>query len=275
MKLWKQLLAATLVLNLSTSSAFTPSCLKLPSKNLVRNALNQTRHGAKANAVKTWCRRNGRSFLVADYFGTGKSDGEYKDATITRWAKDAAALIDWLKKEHEHDGVIIVGAGVGGWVMLHTAQWRKDSIVGLVGVAADPDFTETLVWPALEDSVKAEIENKGLAVITWAGKPYTVTKALFDDGRKMQVLNKGPNSIPITCPVRLIQGLGDEEIPPERALELSDCLLSRDVVITYVKYGKHALEDYEDDFRRIYFAVEDIERQVVRQNWLRNMNRPV
>merc|ERR1719258_699263 len=88
--------------------------------------------------------------------------------------------------------------------------------MGLVGVAADPDFTETLVWPALDDETKAKVMADGIAEISWGGKPYTISKSLIEDGRKMQLLNKGPNSIPIECPVRLIQGLGDEEIPPER-----------------------------------------------------------
>jgi len=238
-------------------------------------ALNQTRHGAKANALKTWCRRQGRSFLVADYFATGKSDGEYKDATISRWAADTAKLIDHIAKEKNVEKYTLVGAGVGGWIMLHVAQRKADYIMGLVGVAADPDFTETLVWPALDDETKAKVMADGIAEISWGGKPYTISKSLIEDGRKMQLLNKGPNSIPIECPVRLIQGLGDEEIPPERALELSDAISGRDVIVTYVKYGKHGLDDFEDDFRRIYFAIEDIEQQVTVRNRLFNMNRPV
>ena len=51
----------------------------------------------------------------------------------------------------------MIGAGVGGWVMLHSAQMKPDSVLGLVGVAADPDFTETLVWPALDEETKAKV----------------------------------------------------------------------------------------------------------------------
>jgi len=238
-------------------------------------ALNQTRHGSKANALKTWCRRQGRSFVVADYYATGKSDGEYKDATISRWSSDTSALMNYMMKEKGVEKFIIVGAGVGGWIMLHAAQDKSDMVIGLVGVAADPDFTETLVWPALDEATKEKVMAEGIAEISWGGKPYTISKSLIEDGRKMMLLNKGPNSIPIECPVRLIQGLGDEEIPPERALELSDAIASRDVIVTYVKYGKHALDDFEDDFRRIYSSIEDIEQQVTARNRLFNMNRPV
>jgi pimeloyl-ACP methyl ester carboxylesterase len=210
--------------------------------------------------------------------GTGQSEGDYKDATITRWAEDTAKVVDWLAEEHDQDQVVLVGAGVGGWVMLHTAQMRPDSVMGLVGVAADPDFTETLIRPALAErnpEVLAEIESKGIADFDWAGKPYTMTKNLLDDGKRMMVLNKGTKGIPITCPVRLIQGLGDEEIPPESALKIADCLEGEDVVITYVKYGRHALEEDDADFQRIYTCIEDLERAVQRANYMINMIRPV
>mmetsp|Transcript_54094 Transcript_54094/g.143125 ORF Transcript_54094/g.143125 Transcript_54094/m.143125 type:complete len:351 (-) Transcript_54094:708-1760(-) len=234
-------------------------------------ALNQTRHGAKSTALKTWCRRQGRSFLVADYYGMGQSSGEYKDGCVSRWSKDTAGLIDWLHKEHAHSGVVLVGAGVGGWVMLHAARMRPDLVKGLVGVAADPDFTEAVVLPALSSDVKAKIEREGIAEIEWGGKPYTLSKKLIEDGRKMILLNGGPASIEVDCPVRLIQGLGDEEIPPERSLQLSECLKSRNVVVTYVKAGGHTLEDDEDDFRRIYSAIEELEHQNARKNWMRSM----
>jgi len=241
-------------------------------------ALNQTRHGTKASQIKTWCRRTGRSFLVADYYGMGKSSGDYKEATISRWASDTAKLVDWLKTEHAQEKVVLVGAGVGGWVMLHAAKGQKNPrrpIVGCVGIAADPDFTETLIWPALDDATREKVMKEGLVEIEWGGKPYTITKSLIEDGKKMLLLDKGSSSVSVGCPVRLIQGLGDEEIPSEIALKLSDALEAKDVVITYVKYGKHSLEDNEDDFKRIYFAIEDIERSDAKANFFRSLNRPV
>lgn len=205
----------------------------------------------------------------------GQSSGEYRDACVSRWSRDTTALIDWLGKEHAHSGVILVGAGVGGWVMLHAAKSRPEPVKGLVGVAADPDFTEAVVLPALSSDVKAKIEKDGVADIEWGGKPYTLSKRLIDDGRKMLLLSGGPGSIPVECPVRLIQGLGDEEIPPERQLELSEALRSRNVVTTYVKAGGHLLEEDDDDFRRIFAAVEDIERHNARAGWIRSMNNAV
>jgi hypothetical protein len=143
--------------------------------------------------------------------GVGKSSGDYKEATISRWASDTRKLVQWLKNEHEQSKVILVGAGVGGWVMLHAAQGQQNPrrpIVGCVGVAADPDFTETLIWPALNDVIKATLMKEGVADIEWGGKPYTITKSLIEDGRKMMLLDKGTGSINLECPVRLIQVKG-------------------------------------------------------------------
>lgn len=237
-------------------------------------ALNRTRHGEKATYLKTWCRRSGRSFLVADYFGVGQSSGDYKDATVSRWVKDTSALIDWLAKEQDHKEVVLVGAGVGGWVMLHVAEKMAASVVGLVGIAADPDFTEDVVLPKLSEEIKKKIYAEGMSNFEWGGKQYTLTKKMIEDGKDMLLLNKGPNNILVTCPVRLIQGLGDEEIPPERALKLSDCIQGKDVIIQYVKYGSHEMDDSEADFKRIYVQIQDIDRALGRQQWQRSMAAP-
>ena len=169
----------------------------------------------------------------------------------------------------------MVGAGVGGWVMLLAAQMRPQAVAGLVGVAADPDFTEAVILPALSSDVRSKLDRDGVAEIEWGGKPYTISKMLIEDGKTRMLLNKGLDSIDVTCPVRLIQGLGDEEIPPERQIKLSQCIKGRDVVITYVKSGSHALERDEDDFRRIFTAVEDIERVVAKQDYMKSLLRPV
>lgn len=107
---------------------------------------------------------------------------------------------------------------------MHAAQKMAASVVGLVGIAADPDFTEDVVLPKLSEEIKNKIYSEGQADFEWGGKPYTLTKSMIEDGKKMALISKGKGTIPVQCPVRLIQGLGDEEIPPERALKLSDCI---------------------------------------------------
>mmetsp|Transcript_16155 Transcript_16155/g.31892 ORF Transcript_16155/g.31892 Transcript_16155/m.31892 type:complete len:352 (-) Transcript_16155:540-1595(-) len=237
-------------------------------------ALNRTRHGGVATNLKTWCRANKRSYLVADYFGVGQSEGDYKDASISRWTDDTCNLIEWVAKEHGQTEVVLVGAGVGGWVMLHVAKKMAASVVGLVGVAADPDFTEDLVMPKLSEEIKQKIFSEGSSEFEWGGKTYTLTKTMVEDGKEMTVLDKGKASIDIDIPIHLIQGLGDEEIPPEKALRLSECIKGDEVVITYVKHGAHELEN-ESDFKRIHTAINEIDRYLGKLSWSRSIRAPV
>lgn len=69
----------------------------------------------------------------------GKSSGDYAEATISRWASDTKQLVKYLSDQHAQDKVILVGAGVGGWVMLHAVQGQEQPlrpVVGCVGVVA-------------------------------------------------------------------------------------------------------------------------------------------
>ncbi|KAJ1486294.1 Alpha/Beta hydrolase protein [Baffinella frigidus] len=211
--------------------------------------LQMTRQGTKAFALQTWAKRNNQGFFTADYFGCGKSEGDYAEATISMWVEDTVELI-------KEGPVVLCGSGVGGWVAMHVAQ-RCSEVKGLVGVAADPDFTTDVVLPKLDDATKAKIANDGKATITWGENEYILSAKLIEDSKKMLVLTGGPGSLKITCPVRLVQGLGDEEIPPDRALKICEVLQSKDVVITYAKSAKHALDD-DSDMRVILESVDEV-----------------
>jgi len=226
--------------------AANPTVVYLP-------ALNQTRHGSKSFALQVWAKRNGQGYLSADYYGCGRSDGEYVDGTISQWTADTVHMLTEVVK----GPVILVGAGVGGWIAMHVALRLPKQVKGIVGVAADPDFTTDVVLPVLDDETKQKIKDTGMANIVWGLNQYTISQKLIDDAEDMLLLQKGPKSVPIKCPVRLLQGLGDEEIPPNRALKISDALTSDDVVVTYAKFGDHVLDD-EEDFRRMTNDVKEL-----------------
>ncbi|EKX37951.1 hypothetical protein GUITHDRAFT_115922 [Guillardia theta CCMP2712] len=226
-------------------------------------AFNQSRITSKSSALQTWAKRNGKAFFSADYYGCGKSDGKFEDGTLTMWTNDMITLIeDVIKKP-----VLLVGSGVGGWVGLHLAMKRKNlvpafplarfatdvsnKVRGLVGIAADPDFTTDVVLPELDDTVKEKIQKDGSAMISWGVSEYTISKKFIDDSKNMLLLPGGSESLDIKCPVRLIQGLSDEEIPPDRALRISEAIKSDDVVVYYVKDGDHFLDQDEDISRMI------------------------
>lgn len=202
---------------------------------------------AKANALKIFAKRQGQAFLAEEYLGTGKSDGDFAtDGSLSQWIADSCAFVDRVPGK-----VILVGAGVGGWIMLHVAMQRPDKVVGIVGINPSLDFTHDLIKPSLTAEQHATLKSKGTVNITWGYSEYPISKVLLDDAEKWLVLRGGTNSLNITCPVRLLVGLNDEEIPADRILKFVDAVKSNDCVLSFIKLGDHSLED-ESDMRRMW-----------------------
>lgn len=210
---------------------------------------------AKANALEIFAKRKGQAILVEEYLGIGRSEGDFgTEGTLSRWISDTVRLIDTVVGDGP---VVLVGAGVGGWIMLHVAMQRSRNVVGLVGLNASVDFTEDLLVPSMSDAQRVKLETEGMIDMQWGFRTYPIGKALLADAKKWLVLRDGPNSLDIQCPVRLLQGLSDEEIPPPRALKLVEALKSDDVILSLVKYGDHVMES-DDDFKRMWEAICDV-----------------
>ncbi len=198
--------------------------------------------GGKALALEELCRTQGRAFLRFDLFGHGKSSGKVEDGSISRWADDATAILDELTDGPQ----ILVGSSLGGWIALLTALRRRDRVVGLVGVAAAPDFTEDLMWADFTAEQRRDLLEKGEVVLPNCYEPenpWTVPRLLIEDGRNNLLLR---DTINLFCPVRLIQGQKDDDVPWRTALKIADCLASDDVEITLVKDGDHRLSRDHD-----------------------------
>jgi len=197
--------------------------------------------GSKALALEEHCRKTGRAFLRFDYRGHGESEGRFEDGTIGLWAEDALAAFDDLTKGPQ----VLVGSSMGGWIMLLTALARPERIAGLLGIAAAPDFTEDLMWEAFDESIREQILREGLyhQPSEYDDSPYPITRALIEDGREHLLLR---NRIPLTCPVRLLQGVEDLDVPWRTATRISEQLQSEDVEITLVKAGDHRLSEPQD-----------------------------
>lgn len=207
---------------------------------------------AKSNALEIFAKRKGQSIVVEEYLGTGDAGNFAKDGTLSQWIDDTCIFIDCIEGP-----VLLVGAGVGGWIMLHVATRRPDRVIGLVGVNPSVDFTHDLVGPALTPEQKETIERDGVAEVRWGYCTYPISKSLMDDASKWLVLRGGKASLPINCPVRLFQGLADEEIPSDRVLKLADVLETEDCIVSFIKSGDHHLED-ESDIRRLTDAICEI-----------------
>jgi pimeloyl-ACP methyl ester carboxylesterase len=197
--------------------------------------------GSKALALEAHARARGQAFLRFDYQGHGASSGRFEDGTIGHWAEDALAVLDGLSEGPQ----ILVGSSMGGWIMLLTALARPERIAGLVGIAAAPDFTETLLWDEFGPEIRATLERDGVyyQASDYDEATYAITRRLIEEARG-HLLMKGP--IPISCPVRLIHGTADTDVPHALSLELMERLESGDVEVTLVKGGGHRLSEPED-----------------------------
>ena len=196
--------------------------------------------GAKALETEAFCAAHGLACLRLDYSGHGASGGAFTDGTIGRWAEDAAVLVDRLTE----GPLAVVGSSMGGWIALLLALARPGRVQALVGIAAAPDFTEDLMWAAMLPAERAQLERDGVLPVPSAyGDPYPVTLALIEDGRR-HLLLRAP--VRLHCPVRLLQGMRDADVPWETALRLADRVEGGDVQVMLVKDGDHRLSRPSD-----------------------------
>jgi pimeloyl-ACP methyl ester carboxylesterase len=191
--------------------------------------------GDKATALAAFCAERGIGMLRFDYSGHGTSSGDFLDGTIGAWAADALAAIDALTT----GPLLLVGSSMGGWIALLAAMARPDRVAALVGIAAAPDFTQRLMWEAMMPAERAILERDGvLYVPSQYGDPTPVTRALIQDGANHLVLT---GRIPIHCPVRLLHGQADPDVPWELALRVAEQVEASETRIILIKDGDHRL----------------------------------
>ncbi len=197
--------------------------------------------GTKALALEAFARDRGQAFLRFDYQGHGASSGKFEDGSIGLWAEDAKAAIAALTQGPQ----ILVGSSMGGWIMLLAALAMPERIAALVGIAPAPDFTEDLMWAGFTAEVRAQIMETGAyrEPSDYSDEPYVITRKLIEDGRQNLLLR---DPIPLSCPVRILQGLEDRDVPWKHALKLCAALESSDVEVTLVKDGDHRLSEPAD-----------------------------
>jgi pimeloyl-ACP methyl ester carboxylesterase len=207
--------------------------------------------GTKATALETFAESRGQAFVRFDYFGHGSSSGEFAAGTIGRWRDDALAVLDSLTSGPQ----ILIGSSMGGWIMLLAALARPERVAGLIGIAAAPDFTEELVWKKLPPPVLDQLRRTG----RWHepsryGPDLPITLGLIEDGRRHLLLER---PIDVRCPVRLLHGMEDPDVPWRWALRIAEKLAAKDVVVTLVKDGDHRLSR-DEDLRRIEATVAEL-----------------
>ena len=194
--------------------------------------------GSKALALDAWARERGRAFLRFDYRGHGASSGAFEDGTIGQWLEDALDAFDILTEGPQ----VVVGSSMGGWIALLMARARPERVAGLVGVAPAPDFTEHLLREKMTKAQTRELEKTGRfnAPACNGAPPYVITRELIEEGRKHRLLGA---EIPVDCPVHLLHGMKDEDVPWQISLSINEKLRSKDVKTTLVEDGDHRLSE--------------------------------
>jgi pimeloyl-ACP methyl ester carboxylesterase len=219
---------------------------------------NSDMKGTKALALDAWAAARGRACVRFDYSGHGESDGKFVDGTIGRWLEDSRAVFELFCRGPQ----VMIGSSMGGWMALLLAREVAKraggaSLAGLVLIAPAPDFTEELMWKGFSPEIRREIEERGM----WLrpspygdGAPYPITRALIEEGRNHLLLN---SAIDVGCPVRILQGGQDPDVPWQHAFKLVQRLPAEDVVLTMIQDGDHRLSRPQD-IARIIAAVAEI-----------------
>jgi pimeloyl-ACP methyl ester carboxylesterase len=217
--------------------------------------------GSKAEALDQWAEIRGRACTRFDYSGHGESGGAFVDGTIGRWLEESLEIFTACCQGPQ----VVVGSSMGGWLALLLVRelrrrekaggTAKASVKGLVLIAPAVDFTEELMWKRFPAAVKREIEEKGSwsQPSAYSDEPYPITRRLIVEARDHLMFS---DMIETNCPVRILQGVQDEDVPWNHTVELVSHFARDDVVLTLVKDGDHRLSRPED-IERLLAAVAE------------------
>jgi pimeloyl-ACP methyl ester carboxylesterase len=219
---------------------------------------NSDMKGTKALALDEWAAAHGRACVRFDYSGHGESGGTFAGGTIGRWLAESLAVFDRFCSGPQ----VVIGSSMGGWMALLLARElarraaSQTSLAGLVLIAPAPDFTEELMWKGFSPDIRHEIETQGVWLRPSAyGDPYPITRALIEEGRNHLLLG---SAIDVGCPVRILQGAQDPDVPWRHAFALAQRLPAEDVVLTMIQDGDHRLSRPQD-IARIIAAVAEMQ----------------
>lgn len=209
------------------SSGSSPGVLFLPG-------FNSTMAGNKAEALAALCQLHGIQYTRFDYTGHGESPGEFEYGTISQWRNDAIEILDSICVGPQ----VLVGSSMGGWIATLVAIDRPERLHGLVGIASAPDFTDELLTPHLSDQQLNALQA-GEAIDLpnhYDDEPHRIRQALLDSGTHCRVLD---SSLPIHCPVRLLHGTADTDVPWTLSERLLQGVQSTDAQLLLLKDADH------------------------------------
>lgn len=217
--------------------------------------LKSDMEGGKAQHLHQWAEQEGQDFIRFDYFGHGRSDGDFIDGTISRWADDVTTVMDSLAGEQ----VILIGSSMGGWASLLAALARPERVKALQLIAPAPDFTQKLTWESWSEAQRRQLETDGVVYMpSGYEEPYAYSQALMEDGRARQILDA---PIAFDGPVHILHGSRDDVVPWTYSQKIIAALRSDDVEYTLVKNGDHSLST-PPDLDRLIRVAKNLRRKV-------------
>ncbi|MXO68988.1 alpha/beta fold hydrolase [Altererythrobacter marinus] len=193
--------------------------------------------GGKATAIHGWAVARGQPCLLLDYSGCGRSTGDFAQGTLSRWREEVLSLVE----AQVAGAVVLVGSSMGGWLMLLAGEALGRRLAGMVGIAAAPDFSD---W-GYDDDQKAQLAA-GHTVFEdnpYGPEPTPTHPGFWQDAQRQRLLSR---EIAIDCPVRLLHGQADPDVPWGTSLRTAAALRSDDVQVTFVKDGDHRLSREQD-----------------------------
>ena len=202
--------------------------------------------GTKAETLDAWAQEHGHAFTRHDYSGHGESGGAFRDGTISAWLAQSLAVF----RDKTVGPQVLVGSSMGGWIALRMVQelqkaGQGDRVAGLLLLAPAPDFPMELMEPLLTDDQKRDLAEKGYfeEPSEYSPEPNIYTRALFEDGAANRVLE---GMIDTHCPIHILQGMEDPDVPYGHALRLVEHLPADDVTVSLIRDGDHRLSRPQD-----------------------------
>jgi pimeloyl-ACP methyl ester carboxylesterase len=197
--------------------------------------------GSKATALADWAAGTGRQFTRFDYRGHGQSPGSFTDFVLGDWLDDALHILDHVTTGPQ----IVIGSSMGGWLMLHLAIQQPERVAGLIGIAIAPDFTTELLWNKLPAPLQEKMRREGVFYepSPYGPEPTPFTYRLVQDGYRHLLLTR--DHLPITCPVHLLHGMRDTDVPYQFSERVA-AKIGPHAVVDLIQDGDHRLSRPED-----------------------------
>ena len=193
--------------------------------------------GDKPKKFLNFSIKNKLGFLALEYFGHGRSSGEFTKGNITKWSNDAKTAINKIVKKNDF---ILIGSSMGGWISMIMHRYFSSQIKGFLGIGSAPEFLTRIMWKKFPKKTKDEIIKKGISKIKNGDYEYLITKQLIFDGKKTtnKVLNKKLNN---TIPVTMVHGQKDEVVPLSYSKKILKMFVNAKKKLVIVKNGDHSL----------------------------------